>query len=242
MAVILGSSNQLAALHGVKCMAFGRAGMGKTVLSASAPAPLLISAESGLLSLRKENLERVYGVNAPGISYDTPVIQINTLADLVEAEQWARHSAEANQFWTICLDSITEIGEKVLANAKIQVKDPRQAYGELLEKMLVTIKQFRDLSGKHVYMSAKEERVKDESTGITLAGPAMPGAKLGPQLSYLFDEVFYLGVAKDPQTQQTYRYLRTEPDLNVDAKDRSGALAPIEYPHLGNIFNKIMGC
>lgn len=241
MAIQLQSASQLAALHGVKCMVYGRAGLGKTMLTATAPYPVLISAESGMLSLKKENIERVWGVGTEGISYDIPVIEIKTISDLVEAEVWARTSQEAKNFHTICIDSLTEIGEVVLSNAKGQVKDPRQAYGELIEKMTTTVKAFRDLKGKHVYMSAKEERSKDEATGVTLAGPAMPGSKLGQQLPYLFDEVFHLGKAKDQASQQDYRYLRTQPDFNYDAKDRSGALAELETPHLGYVFSKIMG-
>lgn len=240
MAIQLQSANKLAAVHGVKCLVYGRAGLGKTSLTATAPAPVLISAESGLLSLSRQNLERIYGVNTQGISYDIPVIEIKNINDLIEAERWARTSQEAQQFQTICIDSLTEIGEVVLSNAKGQVKDPRQAYGELIEKMTMTIKAFRDLRGKHIYMSAKEERSKDEATGVTLAGPSMPGSKLGQQLPYLFDEVFHLGKAKNQADQTEYRYLRTQPDFNYDAKDRSGALAEIEHPHLGYIFGKIM--
>lgn len=239
MAIQLVSAQALANIHGVKTLVYARAGLGKTVLTATCPAPVLISAESGLLSLREENLLRIFG-DDPSITYNLPVIEIKTIDDLIQAEVWARTSPEAAQFQTICLDSITEIAEVVLTNAKGQVKDPRQAYGELIEKMNFTIKAFRDLKGKHVYMSAKEERNKDES-GITLSGPAMPGAKLSQQICYLFDEVFHMGKAKDPASQSEYRYLRTQPDFNYEAKDRSGALAELEYPHLGHIFTKIMG-
>jgi Cdc6-like AAA superfamily ATPase len=37
---------------GINCLVYGRAGVGKTMLTATAPKPLLISAEAGLLSLR----------------------------------------------------------------------------------------------------------------------------------------------------------------------------------------------
>lgn len=241
MPVRLQSSHELASIHGVKCLVYGRAGMGKTALTATAPNPVLISAEAGMLSLKKENLIRLYGPDNPSICYNIPIIQVKTISDLIEAEQWARSSQEAKQFHTICLDSITEIGEVVLSNAKGQVKDPRQAYGELLEKMTTTVKRFRDLQGKHVYMSAKEERVKDDANGTNMFQPSMPGSKLGQQLPYLFDEVFNLNKAKGQNNQPDYRYLRTQPDFNYDAKDRSGALAEIEQPHLGYIFGKIMG-
>lgn len=235
----LQSSNALAVQHGVKILVYGRAGLGKTVLSATMPSPVLISAEAGMLSLRKSNLERMFGPDNPTIAYDMPVITVATIDDLINVERWARESPEAQQFQSLCIDSLTEIGEVVLANAKLQAKDPRQAYGELIEKMTMTVKAFRDLQGKHVYMSAKEERAKDEATGVTLAGPSMPGTKMGPALPYLFDEVFHLGKAQDPASQTEYRYLRTQPDFTHDAKDRSGALEVIEYPHLGNIIAKI---
>lgn len=204
---------------------YGTSGVGKTTLCATAPQPIILSAEAGLLSLRK---------------FQIPVIEIRTVDDLTEAHRWCQQAAEARQFSTVCIDSITEIGEVVLANAKRQVKDSRQAYGELIEKMMTTIKAFRDLQGKHVYMAAKAEPVKDEMTGVVRYMASMPGSKLGPQLPYLFDEVFRLGINKTPQGEQ-YRFLQTQPDLQYDAKDRSGALDPIEPPDLNHVISKILG-
>lgn len=225
MALKFTTTDQAAQLHGVKVLVYGPSGVGKTTLCATAPAPIIISAEAGLLSLRK---------------FTIPVIEIKTVEDLTEAHRWCMQSAEAAQFATVCIDSISEIGEVVLANAKRQVKDPRQAYGELLEKMMATIKAFRDLQGKHVYMAAKMEPVKDELTGVVRYMASMPGAKLGPQLPYLFDEVFRMGINKTPQGE-AYRFLQTQPDLQYDAKDRSGTLDPIEPPDLNHVFSKIQG-
>jgi|TARA_R110000744_G_scaffold17537_1_gene47415 hypothetical protein len=208
--------------QGVKMLVYGKSGMGKTKLCATAPTPLILSAEAGLLSLR---------------AYDIPVLEINTTGDLTEAYNWIRDSAEAKQFQTICLDSISEIAEVVLAHAKKQVKDPRQAYGELIEKMGATIRLFRDLKGFNVYMSAKEAYEKDES-GVMSYMPSMPGSKLGAGLPYYFDEVFHLSVGKTPEGVE-YRYLRTQPDFNTIAKDRSGALDLIEAADLNNVITKI---
>ena len=225
MALKFTTTDQAAQLHGVKMLIYGVSGVGKTTLCATAPQPIILSAEAGLLSLRK---------------FQIPVIEIRTVDDLTEAHRWCQQAAEARQFATVCIDSITEIGEVVLANAKRQVKDPRQAYGELIEKMMTTIKAFRDLQGKHVYMAAKAEPVKDEMTGVVRYMASMPGSKLGPQLPYLFDEVFRLGINKTPQGEQ-YRFLQTQPDLQYDAKDRSGALDPIEPPDLNHVISKILG-
>lgn len=233
--------SQSAVNVGVKVLVYGGPGIGKTVLSATlGPGSLIVSAESGLLSLKRANLERLFGVNNPSINYDLPVITVATVQDFQDAYQWLLQSHEARQFHSIGVDSLSEIAEVVLNNAKRQVKDPRQAYGELTEKMETLVRAYRDLPGKNVYMAAKMEPMKDELTGVVRYGPSMPGKKLGPALPYFFDEVFRLGVNKTPQGE-SYRFLQTQPDLQYDAKDRSGALAPLEPPHLGQLFAKIQG-
>jgi hypothetical protein len=83
------------------------------------------------------------------------------------------------------------------------------------------------------------EPLKDELSGIVKYGPSMPGAKLGPKLPFFFDEVFRLGVSKDQQGKE-FRFLQTQPDLQFEAKDRSGALSLSEPPNLNYIFNKIV--
>lgn len=226
MTLQFSTTSQEASLHGVKCLIYGKSGYGKTFLATTAPAPIILSAEAGLLTLK---------------DYDIPVIKIQTVSDLSEALTWLETNQQAKQFQTVILDSITEIGEVVLANAMKQVKDNRQAYGELIEKMTMVIKAYRDLAGKNVVMLAKQGTLKDEAIGTTLNGPMMPGSKLGPALPYYFDMVFRLGVNKDPQTQKMYRFLQTEPDFQNDAKNRGGFLDPIEPPNLAHVFNKIMG-
>ena len=225
MALNFTTTDKAAQVNGVKVLVYGGAGTGKTVLTSTAPTPFLISAEGGELSLR---------------SIAMPMAKVANVDDLRDIYAWCERSNEAKQFQTICIDSLSEIAEVVLNNAKRQVKDPRQAYGELIEKMETTIRMFRDLPGRNIYMSAKMEPTKDELTGVIKYAPAMPGNKLGPKLPYFFDEVFRLGINKTTQGE-SYRFLQTQPDLQYEAKDRSGALAPVEQPHLTHIFNKILG-
>lgn len=241
MALQWSTTGQAAHVQGVKCLVYAGSGEGKTVLCATAPRPVILSAEAGLLSLSRANLERLFGVGNPDISYDIPVLQITNVQALSDAYTLFATSQEArNSFGTICLDSLSEIGEAVLANAKAQVKDPRQAYGELIDKTVELVKRFRDLPGYNVYMAAKMEPMKDEQTGVVKYGPSMPGSKLGPQLPYLFDEVFRLGKGQTPQGQK-YRFLQTEGDLQYIAKDRSGLLEELEPPNLNHVFRKILG-
>jgi NTP pyrophosphatase (non-canonical NTP hydrolase) len=207
--------------NGIKVLVYGRSGVGKTRLIATAPRPILISAESGTLSLR---------------GYDIPMIEIATMDDLRDAYLWTT-GEEAKGFDTICIDSITELGEVVLANAKKNNKDVRKAYGELIDEMTQIIKSFRDMRGKHVYFSAQEERIAaDDDT--TAYGPLLPGSKLGPRLPYWYDEVFRMSIGKLADGT-SYRYLLTQGDGKAIAKDRSGVLDEIEEPDLSKIFSKI---
>ena len=217
------TTNEVAKINGVKVLVYGLAGAGKTMLVATAPKPLLISAEAGELSLK---------------NFQIPMIKVQTMADIIEVYKWLVSSEEASQYETICLDSLSEIGEVVLADAKTRFKDARMAYGEMYERLENLVRKFRDINGKNIYMTAKCERVRDEADGCLKNAPAMPGAKLGGKLPYFFDEVFYLGVSKDTENK-TFRYLQTQPSLTHMAKDRSGVLDENELPNLTKIFNKI---
>ena len=225
MSIRICSSTELVKLNGVKILGYGGSGVGKTRLCATAPSPLIISVEGGLLSLVKENV---------------PAIEIHSLAELAEVYRWAYSSTEAWLYATLCLDSLSEIAEVCLAEGKTTNKDPRKAYGEMLDQMMTLVKAFRDLPGRNVYMTAKMEWQKDEAAAVSRYLPSMPGQKLGPSLPYLFDEVFHIGVGQTPDGKK-FNYIQAEADFQHVAKDRSGALAPYEEPDLSKIIAKIIG-
>ena len=225
MAIKLTTTKQAAQVNGIKVLTYGQAGAGKTSLCATTGEPtIIISAESGLLSLR---------------GHDIPVIEVKSIADVHEAYQFVVSSDEAKDFRWVCLDSISEIAEVVLNHEKKISKDPRQAYGALSEQMQDLLRAFRDLPGKNVYMSAKMDRQKDQQTGAMLYAPSMPGAKLGQGIPYLFDEVFVLRAEK-ADDGMTYRTLQTAGDYQYIAKDRSGCLDLYEEPSLSTIAAKII--
>lgn len=209
-------------LNKVKSLVYGGAGIGKTRLCATAPNPIILSAESGLLSLRKENL---------------PAIIIKTMDDLYEAYDWLTGSAEAKAYETVCLDSISEIAEAILAAEKELNADPRKAYLNMQERTEKLIKAFRDLPDYNVYFSCKMERISTD-TGAVLYAPSFPGRNLAQNVSYLFDEVFAM-VAFTDEKNNTSRWLQTGTDAKYMCKDRSGALDMYVEPNLTAIFNKI---
>lgn len=226
MAPTIYNTRGYGARQGVKILVYGRAGRGKTRLCSTCPNPIILSAESGLLTLAQYNL---------------PFILIENIGQLREAFLWLKSSNEPRQqFQTICLDSISEIAENILGTklnpGGNKAVDGRQAYGQMIQEVEKMIREFRDIPGYHVYMSAKQERMKDEASGVVVNAPMMPGNKLGQNLPYFPDEVFQIDVNDNPY----YHFLRCRPDFSNDAKDRSGVLDPIEPPDLGHIINKIV--
>jgi phage nucleotide-binding protein len=219
----LSTTKESARMTGVKVCVYGGPGAGKTRLCATTGgSPIIISAEGGLLSLRDVEL---------------PVIEVGTMDEIREAYQFLADSAEGAQFDWVCIDSISEIAEVVLAAEKRISKDPRQAYGALQDVMAGMIRSFRDLP-RNVYMSAKMERTQDDN-GAALYSPSMPGAKLGQSLGFFFDELLCLRVDADEQGKPV-RWLQTQPDPKRVAKDRSGCLDAAELPDLGAIAAKIL--
>jgi len=223
MAINVKTTGSLAA-NGVKVLVYGQAGAGKTSLIKTLPQPIVLSAEGGLLSIQDADL---------------PFIEISDMETLREAYTWLTQSDEANGFQSVALDSISEIAEVVLNAEKKATKDPRQAYGAMQEQMADIIRAFRDLPGRHVYMSAKLEKTQDEM-GRVLYAPSMPGNKTGQALPYFFDEVLALRVEKDSDNN-TQRALMCDSDGLWLAKDRSGKLDAWEAPDLGAIIAKIGG-
>lgn len=212
---------------GVKMLVYGGPGSGKTRLITTLPYPVIGTAEGGLLSIRGSNIKTA---------------EIKSIEQLGEFYMWCKSSHEAKQHQSIGLDSISEVMEVVLANAKLK-GDIRGAYGEVLERGLQFVRMFRDLPF-NIYVSAKMEMIKDQY-GRQVFVPLLPGQKLGPQLPYFFDEVFHR-TAINVQTQtgaiqrvETLQVCQT--DEHVNTKDRSGRLDTYEPADLGHIITKIMG-
>ena len=218
------TTDKASANHGIKALVYGGAGSGKTTLCGTAPKPLIISAEAGLLSLRSQS---------------HPVITITSAEELDEAYNWCVTDAKKNGVETVCLDSISEIVEQILRSEKGKTKDPRAAYGEMATRAFDIVKKFRDLQGLHVLITAKQTTATDPITGVAKAAPTAPGQQVGPGLPYLFDLVMHAATDKTPEGE-TYHYLRTHAAFNAEAKDRSGSLDELEYPDFSNIITKVL--
>ena len=221
MAITLTNTNK--GIKHVNILAYGEAGIGKTVMCATAPDPLIISAEGGLLSIAGSGID---------------VFKIRDRADCNEVYEWLAGSSEARKkYQTICIDSLSEIAEVLLASELKKTPDPRKAYGVMGSEMPILIRGFRDLDF-HTYFTAKSKKVVDESTGVITYMPSVPGQSLLTGLPYFFDEVFLMDWIKFEDDE--YRVLVTKSDRTHIAKDRSGKLDEYEKPDLTYIFDKIL--
>lgn len=208
---------------GLKILVHGPPGAGKTRLCATTgdlKHTLIISAEGGLLSVRE---------------WEIDVAQVGSIDDVYEVYEFLKRG-DHHYRW-VCLDSISEIAEVVLAGEKLRNRDARRAYGEMADTVFDLIRGFRNLPC-HVLMTAKQGR--EEIDGRTLHAPMLPGRQLTLNVAYLFDEVFALRVETNSEGE-VVRVLQTGKSKSFDAKDRSGALSMFEQADLSAIAAKICG-
>ena len=211
----------------VNVLMTGEAGVGKTTQIQNLQNhfnTLIISAEGGLLPLRH---------------LDICVIEVTSYDAFEEAYQFIANSDEAKTFDAVAIDSISEVTQVCLENEKLLNKDPRKAYGEMADKMIQKLRQFRDVQ-KHLYVTAKQAKEKDEATGRFIFTPSTEGRKVAAELPYTFDEVFVLRMM--PAEDGTLnRLIQTTGCDQYIAKDRSGILDNFEAPDIGSIIKKITG-
>lgn len=209
--------------HGLKMLVHGQAGVGKTRMCATTgdlDHTIILSAEAGLLSLR---------------DFDIDVITIKSIDQMREALSFVAGKRGQKYRW-VCIDSLSEIAEVCLSEEMDETPNGLKAYGEMGKTMTRMIRAFRDLPGRNVVMTCKTERIADE--GRLVWAPMLPGKMLSQNISYLFDEVFAFRT-KPRDDGGVQRFLQTVNDGYYDAKDRSGALDPVEPPSLKRIAEKI---
>jgi len=213
------STKQLANLSYMNAIIYGVSGIGKTVLCSTAPNPLLLSAEQGLLSLAGKDIDTV---------------DINGLDEIHEAYKFLKN--EEHKYDSVCFDSISEIAEKILVAYKKEERDPRAAYGRMADEIIAIVRKFKALP-MHVFFIAKQGRIEDAFSGKTNYGPSYPGQVLTQNLSYHLDLVLAMRMGKHEGKQ--FRYLQAKPDIQYEAKDRSGCLSSKEKPDLSILVDKI---
>lgn len=203
---------------------YGPAKIGKTRSIITAPTPLICSVDKGLESIRDANL---------------PYHPVNSYADYIKFEQMiGQGCAQGHQ--SVFLDDLTELAEMFLAERKPHHKNLMQAYGELNDEMMRVIRFWRAQTTFTSIIICKQERIKEEATGLMLYAPEIPGKAVAPKLPYLFGTVLHMELYTDPETGTVSEVVRCKKNDQCDAGDRSGKLAPIEFVNWTNLINKML--
>jgi hypothetical protein len=206
---------------GYKLLVYGKAGVGKTCLAATAPAPVFLDSDKGTLSIAHLGL---------------PCWAISSFRELNQALDWFEKDQDAKaHFKTIVLDMLSDLAVKELDGLLAMTKDPRQAYGGLTTTVTSTMRRLRDLPVFNVVVLATQAAHEDAVAKVVTYGPGVPGQKLAESLPHMFDCVFQYGLRADGA-----RVLRTQTQFQFTAKCRAPGLAAEEInPNLSEIFARL---
>src|SRR6266704_3004347 len=159
---------------GVKSIVYGPAGGGKTPIINTAPRPVLLSIEPGLLSMRVSKV---------------PTFEAHTAQRIDEFFKWFFNSTETKGFDTLGIDSGSYMADVYLQAALTgksssgNKKHGMAAYGEMATNTMEHLRTLFYTRYKHVYLICKEELADVEFQSF--ARPYFPGKVLKIDVPFL---------------------------------------------------------
>src|SRR5262249_44253595 len=138
--------------------------------------------EPGFLSLRKSSV---------------PTWQAYTSVKFEEFITWGTTSAEAKNFNTFIIDSISQAAEKKVDEELGGVtkmgneQHGQRAYGKMSRWVMEQLNKLYFLQEKNIMLIAKLQHYETESGSYKR--PYFPGRELPVRVPHLFDEVLHLG-------------------------------------------------
>jgi len=207
---------------------YGPSGSGKTFSLSTLPESetLILAVEKGLRTLTEI---------APNID----VVQIDAINDMREAFEFLNSGEHGYNY--VAVDSLSELSDIALDEAKERSKDGRKHYSEMADIITAIIKSFESLP-QTVIFTAQEERVNQEDAGILdyVIAPSIPGRKFAQKVPYKLDFVFCLRTHAN-EDGDVDRRIQTGMHGDYLAKARSQNLDIFESSDWQEIFEKLKG-
>jgi len=214
---------------GVKALVYGPAGTGKTPILNTAPRPVLLATEPGLLSMRGSKV---------------PTYEAYTSQRIDEFFKWFFNSTETKNFDTLGIDSGSQIADVYLQAALSGTsragnkKHGMAAYGEMADNTMEHLRTLFYTRYKHTYVICKEEIADVEFQ--SLRRPYFPGKVLPIQVPHMYDFLIRLAKTNVPGVAGEVLAFQCVGNMNVLARNRTGNLNEFEPPHFGALVQKAM--
>lgn len=206
--------------NGVKIIGFGGPGSGKTPVANTMPRGVLLSVEPGLLSMQGSQL---------------PTYKARNTKQVDEFFAWLKGSRERYNYWTVGVDSASELADMYIRENPKKISHGLQLYGAMAEWVFEKLSFLYLAEQMNTYVICKQMVEKsDSSQKLTTY---FPGNELNKTVPYLFDEVLHLDIHTVPGQGQL-RAFHCHSGFGVVCRDRSGKLAEFEPPDLSYIINK----
>ena len=203
----------------------GESGHGKSRLIDTAPGPrLVLDVEGGSDWTPSPKIQWDPAVPPPTDGLDrntTVVVMVRDFRTIQLVTQWL--TSGKHPFESVCIDSLTEAQKRCKDELAGTNQMSEQLWGQLLAKMEVLVRQWRDLKVHpskpvHVFISALSA-VKDNKYVADVQGA------LGRSLPGFVDvNGFLFSVDAGDGSGRTARYLQIQPTANISAKDRTDVL------------------
>lgn len=211
-------AREFAKAFGCKAIIYGPPGSAKTPIINTAPRPVLLATEPGLLSMIGSNVPTWIG---------------GTKAKIDEFFKWFENSAEAKKFDTLAIDSTSQMCDIGLSESK--AKHGLAQYGEMADWVYPFLERLYFMREKHMYLIAKEEVLPSGQRR-----PYYPGKYLPTQIPHKYDCILRLAKTQIPGVGEQLAF-QCNGTYEISARNRTGTLADYEPPDFTALVKKVMG-
>lgn len=211
-------ASEFAQLYGCKAIVYGAPGSAKTPLINTAPRPVMLACEPGMLSMRGSNV---------------PTCQAFTPEACDDFFKWFFNSKEVANYDTLAIDSVSQLADIYLQAALKKLKHGLQAYGSMATSVMDHMRPLFFFPQKHTYLICKQ------SVGEGMARPMFPGNQLNVEIPHMYDFILHLGIKNVPGIGQVKAFQCNE-SFDFLCRNRTGNLSDYEQPDFGALVRKAM--